>query len=396
MTTDGRPMALRRIWPLLACLLLGWATGLHAAPPAGGVWQTVFSDHFKGTHLNEASWTDASLNDTPVSGSTYYGLAFSRPHIVEHALRFFLEPQADAGKTGIVACIATGPVHTANNCHLQYGYLEMRIRVPKGPYLCAARLLPVNPTPSTASITLFTTAGAPDGGLCCGVALAGEPVGQTVTISDPAADLTNAPHLLGLLWTPQEIVWYLDGQPVARSAKVPSDKMYLTLSFQLAHTPTTNQDPRLTARAEFLVSDVQMYHQVGEVDSAPPLLYNTQLDTHLSIAASSSKMSTAPNGAYSTDTYYAARHYVDAITLLFDEPLNKASAENAAHYQVNGARVKRAKLRQDRCTVVLELKEVDQHDLSLLHITGVTDLAGNTAPLTVTIGNNPFVTSPRE
>jgi hypothetical protein len=375
---------------LLMSLTLGCAATLLAAPPALGAWQIVFSDHFSGKYLNEAYWTDTTLSGAPASGTTSYGMILTQPLITKHRLRFFISPQKSLKQAANAALGATGPVQTASTCHLQYGYLEMRIRLPKGPYVCEARLLPIGPTPSTASITLFTTKGASPGGLYGGVSLSGTEQSQTVTLGDPATDYTGADHLLGLSWTPQQLIWYLDGLAVAHAAPAPQGKMYLSLAFRLTPTPISSQHPLLNTAAEFLVSDVRIYQQVGEIDTAPPLVLTTQLATHLALETTTRNISVSPEGTYSTDTYYAARHYVSAITLLFDEPLDKASAEDSAHYQVDGARVKRAKLDKDQRTVELALTKVYQQDLSLLHITAVKDLAGNTAPLTITIGDNPF------
>jgi hypothetical protein len=77
-----------------------------------------------------------------------------------------------------------------------------------------------------------------------------------------------------------------------------------------------------------------------------------------------------------------------SVALGFSERLDKASAENAARYSIEGLRVGKAQLLGDERTVVLDIGVVPEGQALVVAVQGVTDLSGNAvaqdAPLAVT------------
>lgn len=380
--------------PLVLLVGLGCACAGVAAPPNTGRWQQIFRDDFRGFSLRDDRWTDTTrVGSTSyrsfTAAATTYAVTAGEPALTKRRLRFFADPRT--AQDGVPSVnFSGGPIHTRTTLRLQYGYVELRVRLPRGDYDCTAELLPVEAN-DPSRLTIFTTRGMAAGQLRGEVTINATP-SQAVMLGNPDTDFAAAEHLIGVEWTPGAVVWYLDGTACGRVEHAPQGKMYLQLSFAMARQPVDAKDPLLTKAARLEIGDVRVFHKEGEVDTAPPTVYATHLTTHRSYERGETTTTTTADGGVESTTAFIEHHEVRAIQLVFDEPLEKAGAEDVTHYQVDRTRVTRATLDRNRRTVTLSVEKIDRDGLALLHISGVTDLAGNAVTgATVKIGPTAFL-----
>jgi beta-glucanase (GH16 family) len=233
-------------WIVLAALVLPAVVSASAPPkPVGqtGGWTLVFHDEFGGSALDAKKWTTcywwASRGGCTIA--TNHELEWYRPNNVmvgQGLLTLRAKPEkiAVGGKSypytsGMITTGPTGERSGPARFVFQYGYVEMRARVPSGKGLWPAFwLLPANrqdrpeidvmeimgDQPNTTRMTLHYPTVSGDR----------ESMTQQWTGDDFSADW----HTFGADWEPDAVVWYVDGVERWRytdRTRIPAQPMYL-------------------------------------------------------------------------------------------------------------------------------------------------------------------------
>jgi beta-glucanase (GH16 family) len=209
--------------------------GATAVVPNGpaGAWKLIFGDEFNGDRLDTRRWlpcvSDGQLwRTTPCRGWNAELQTYEANNVVvrDGAMHLVARPTPDGRYT-------SGAVTTAKDTFgfrqpgysdftYRYGYLETRLRTPRGTGLWpAVWSLPYNGkgeeidvlevVKGLGYVTLHT--GTPTGG------------GQQVLFSP---DFTQGWHTVGTEWAPGRLTWYVDGQEVyTLTSEIPDQPFFV-------------------------------------------------------------------------------------------------------------------------------------------------------------------------
>lgn len=237
----------------IAALLALCAALLVAGPVhAQDDWTLVWSDEFNGTALDAAKWTPAADcggggNDerqcyvvSPETLSVKDGAL--RLTAIKRKTRGLANPWA--GPTGPMKTgdYASGKIVTQGKFSWRYGRVEARARVPGGQGVWPAiwmmpELSLYGGWPRSGEIDILETvnlgAPCPPSGEACAdgredrvfgtIHFAADAAGthKQVSASAPLPDSPDGFHVYALEWSPEAIIWFLDGREYARAT--PSD-----------------------------------------------------------------------------------------------------------------------------------------------------------------------------
>ena len=218
------------------------ATPAHAYPPVGSDWQLIFNDDFDGNALNTGLWNTCDLVDrgnSTCKGGASGELALYTPDSVSvqnGALRFTAQLRSYTDGQGTVHNYTSGMVSTRDKFSFQYGYMETRVRIPKGRALWPTMFtLPVKRRSLPPEIDVVEQLGH-DTTLAFltyhfeGVPLS-DPNRQVQQIVTNPNDWASDWHTFGVDWQPGLMVWYVDGIEQFRVAdRVPAEPMNLLLT----------------------------------------------------------------------------------------------------------------------------------------------------------------------
>jgi len=231
MTNNWQPSGERRRRARAAPARWGWTVAIIAgllgslaftfAPmPGANLCPPSFSDEFDGTRVDTTHWQP-----------TYKSGAAERQSYVPEAL------SESGGLLTITAQPQTGQSHPYTSGALtslgkfsqQYGYFEMRARLPSGQGLWPAFwLLHTGPQPWT-EVDIFENLGN-DPSVVYLSNHWHDDASQHQFLTQPFAgpDFSQGFHTFGLNWAPDSLTWYVDGVPVASTRdNVPAEPMFI-------------------------------------------------------------------------------------------------------------------------------------------------------------------------
>lgn len=244
----------------------------------GGVWRTSFWDGADGRTL-------ASNNELQIyMDESYLGLGVN-PFSVEDGV---LNIHADNASAEVEAATGfdytSGMLSSRDSFTQTYGYFEIRCEMPKGQGTWPAFwMLPADGSwPPELDVvealgsdeaTVFMTAHS---------ASTGE---HTKTgFTSWVGDVTSGMHTYGVLWTPEELVWYVDGAEVFRTA-TPDDMhqpMYMVTNLAIGGVIAGDPDEDFDG-ADFKVDHIRAYQlNDGSIPSTVTSGVTTTLD-HIAI-----------------------------------------------------------------------------------------------------------------
>ncbi len=191
-----------------------------AGPPTGtGNWRIIFDDEFDGTALKTAYWQtcDFAQIGNGCRGGAPSELSWHQPDdvLVQNGLlRLRAQQRTVFDSQGGQHDLTSGFLTTKQRFNFKYGYMETRVKLPKGRAMWpAAFTLPVRRRDHNPEIDMFEVLGTdttkayltyhfPD---------VAPPNHQTQFEYIEPNDLANAFHTFGVLWDPGLLVYYVDG-----------------------------------------------------------------------------------------------------------------------------------------------------------------------------------------
>ncbi len=241
----------------------------------------VFDEEFDGDQLNTAIWS--SHDGGGVRKGGYWTLDQTK---VEDGNLVITTQYLQDGEFG--PGWYTGAIDTANSFAPTYGYFECRCILPKGEGLWSAFWL-INPNAGKVSDTaengaeidimespFWDLGGSESWRITQNIHYSGYSL-QTKYYNVGVMKLDNDPYenynTYGLLWTPDEYIFYINGNEVARTnyGGVSKQPEYIILSCEVdggEGTPTfgwsgnIEKNDKATFRAEFKVDYVKVYQNV--------------------------------------------------------------------------------------------------------------------------------------
>jgi beta-glucanase (GH16 family) len=242
--------------------LAATATATTVKPPAG--WKLTFNvGSFAGKQLNTKLWSTCYWWVKPGKGCANNGNASQDKE--------WYQPSQDQVSGGVLHLVAqhkvtegtnakgqpekfycrSGMVTTNSSFNFEYGFVQLRVRVPYGKGLWPALWLAASnhkwppeidmlehwASQSNAGVYLHPVTGPRQGG--------------RVSLT---SNLSKGWHTISLYWTKSRLTWYIDNRQVLTTTKgIPKQKMYLIMN--LADTSTAAG----TCTGTMLVSSVRVW-----------------------------------------------------------------------------------------------------------------------------------------
>lgn len=256
-----------------------FAVGCLASLNGQAGWQLSFADEFSGSTLDSAKWitTDGWGNrGYPAHGElqcyTPNNFAFSGGILSITARREY-SPNC-LPSTASPMNYTSGMISTARSFQQQYGYYEIRARLPKGNGLWPAFwTLPADKTIS-AEVDIMEAIGS----IPTSVFLAlhyyqgDQYLHSAGWFAGP--DFSAAFHTFGIDWQPGVITFYGDGiaRHVARTSGVPNKPMYLIANLAVGGNWPGNPDASTPFPSTLQIDYIRAYQRVnnGQPDAIPP------------------------------------------------------------------------------------------------------------------------------
>ena len=286
-----RPAGHRRRLAVLATVsaiaagCLAGASGAQAAPPSTDqthVWQQAFGDDFNGTVLDATKWVTCYWWD-------YYGCTHGSDElqwylpanviVSDGTAKLRAQQQTILGSDGKAYDYTSGMISTGSDTNLstpprfqyQYGYMEIRAKVPSGnglwpafwslptdqswpPEIDAMEILGGSPSTNHMSLHYRDSSGA------LGTA------GSDFTGPDFSSDW----HTFGVDWEPDAVVWYLDGVELFRytnAENIPNKPMYLLANLAVGGW-AGSPDASTVFPSDYQIDYVRVWQR--QADTTPP------------------------------------------------------------------------------------------------------------------------------
>lgn len=227
-------------------VLLSPATVL-ANPPGTG-WTQTFSDDFNGTTINSKKWDTCywwSLSGCTNGGSGDVQWYQPDDVIVQNGIA-----RLRAQKRSINGFNYTsGMISSHDKYSFQYGYAEMRAKLPKGRGFWPTFWLLPQSGGWPPEIDIMEYLGVDPNRVHMTLHYSTPTSSHEASFTDWAGpDFSAGYHTFGLEWSPQRLVWYVDGVERKRyeiPANIPAQPMYLVASLAMG-AAWTNTPPDAT------------------------------------------------------------------------------------------------------------------------------------------------------
>ena len=248
-------------------------------PLSGGDgWRSVFADEFSTATLNGSRWTRCYWwNDNGCTNLGNQNQQWYQPENISSdngALALTARIQSVRGVNNRVFPYTSGIVTTGryyderprpDRFSFTYGYVEVRARIPSGQGLWPAIwLLPSTQRPLP-EIDIMEVLGHRPNVLEMHFHYQGsDGERRTVNRSADVGDLSEGFHVYGLEWSPDEIVWYLDGVErwrFADASAIPREPMYLLVNLAVGGTWPGAPDESTDFPAQFLIDYVRIWQR---------------------------------------------------------------------------------------------------------------------------------------
>jgi beta-glucanase (GH16 family) len=246
---------------VLTLLALVPGTIAHGAPAEKPGWKVTFDDEFDGTSLDLKKWNanDPWGRERNEELQAYVTNAFE---VGGGFLRIVAEKR-EAFYAGKRRSITSGMMTTYGKFSQEYGRFEIRCRVPKGKGMWPAFWLLPDPLAWPPEIDILEILGhEPDKIHMTHHYRDAQEKHQSHGGSWSGPDFSAGFHEFAVEWSPQRIVWFVDGAERFRSERsIPKGKMYLLLNLAVGGDWPGAPDAQTTFPAALEVDYVRVYQK---------------------------------------------------------------------------------------------------------------------------------------
>lgn len=227
-------------------------------PPAiaGAAPEVTLNEEFDGTALDTAIWNTHYLwGDAPVNNELQFYDA-SALEVSGGTLKITANRESVSGRA-----YKSGIITSANKFHQEFGYFEMRARVPKGRGLWPAFwLLPHLWAEGNTEIDIMEFLGGNPHSLYFSFHRPDEGGAIHTHRMRSSADLSNEFHRFGLYWAENILIWYVDGVERTRyeGPNVPHQSMHIIANLAVGGWPGEPND-KTEFPAVFEIDYIRVY-----------------------------------------------------------------------------------------------------------------------------------------
>ena len=255
------------------------ATRAAPHPSESNEWALVFDETFEGSEPDDHRWTDCYWWDK--GGCTNLGnaeLQWYRPdNIIVRDGVLVLEAREEPTRTSegefayTSGLISTGRTNAEeareDRFAFTYGYVEVRARVPRGAGLWPAMwLLPSDHEPRP-EIDIMEVLGHATNVLELHYHFSVNGLDRTLGRDRTVEDLSTGWHVFALDWSPQALVWYLDGEEewrIVDPSIIPVEPMYLLINLAVGGRWAGPPDEYTTFPARFEIDHARIWQRVDQ------------------------------------------------------------------------------------------------------------------------------------
>jgi beta-glucanase (GH16 family) len=277
---------MRRLWTaallvLVAALVLGNSSFASAGTPAPRVESSstvtrpvtgprLLTQNFDGTRLNTSRWSPcywwATRGCTNLSTRELQWYVPEQVKLEDGILRLEARRKTVRGVNGrqfdYVSGLVSGLAPDAARFSFMYGYVEARVRVPKGPGLWAALwMLPVTKQ-SLPEIDILETTGEHPSIAQMHLHYLQDGAERQRDFTWRGTNLTKGWHTIGFNWEPAALTWYIDGQVrwrITNFGQIPHETMYLIANLAVGGDVTVPPNEATPFPASFRIDYIKVW-----------------------------------------------------------------------------------------------------------------------------------------
>jgi beta-glucanase (GH16 family) len=241
----------------------GFASVLAAGPADLPGWTLTFDDEFDGNSLDLTKWNpkDPWGRERNQELQAYTTNAFT---VADGILRIRAEkPEAQVFYAGKLREYTSGMMNTYEKFSQQYGRFEIRCRVPKGKGMWPAFWLLPDPLSWPPEIDVLEILGHEPDKIYMTVHWQ-DAGGKLLHHGTPwvGPDFSADFHTYAVEWSPQRIVWFVDGVERFRSEKyIPNKKMYMLVNLAVGGDWPKSPNAKTKFPADLDVKYVRVYQK---------------------------------------------------------------------------------------------------------------------------------------
>lgn len=250
----------------LLCLCNLWMQCSYAAPPAENqqAWELVFSDEFNSGKINPHHWqVQVKAADSNSSELQFY--ANDAVSVTNGTLRIKAEKR-NVVNHGYTSGFLTSKGLLAQ----QYGYFEMRAKIPSGKGLWPAFWLYSSEPGHSDEIDIMEAIGHDPHTIHMTQHYWDWRLQKTKSIhgQHTGIDYSKDFHLYGMWWTPEKIVWYVDGTPYHQSREaIPNNPMFILVNMAVGGSWPGSPTPSTAFPASYDIDYIRIYQEANKADS---------------------------------------------------------------------------------------------------------------------------------
>ncbi len=244
-----KPRALYALGCAFALSHCYWLTSyqdLTSDTPPNGPWQLVFSDEFDGAALDTNKWAthydrsgDRARSDVGNDESEWY--LDENVVVADGVLSLTAKRQPYTSPSNASFDYTSGMITSKPSFHFEYGYVEARMRLPKGSGFHPSFWMWPYSEASLPELDVVAAYGNDPTRLYCAYHPegSGDPSGYTPL----ADDWTAGWHVFALDREPQGTTWYIDGKQVFPPTPPANADLYLIFTLAISSQPKNSGNP---------------------------------------------------------------------------------------------------------------------------------------------------------
>jgi beta-glucanase (GH16 family) len=236
-----------------------------------GVWRLAFNDNFDGTDLPDSKWNRCYPSAEPTGCSNVPEQQWYQSQNVsvsDGLLHLTAKKQSANGFPYTSGMVTTGPLekHAGqdNNFAFKYGYVEARVKVPKGQGLWPAFwLLPADGS-GPPEIDVLEVLGNDTKTSYATVHWSEDQASKSMSTIN-STDFADGFHTVGMRWDKDKIEWFYDGQRVKRfvgTDQIPHMQMFLLANLAVGGEWPGNANSTTQFPADYQIDWVRVWKPI--------------------------------------------------------------------------------------------------------------------------------------
>lgn len=247
--------------PARACLCVLVSVTILAAPtgcsqfykPEG---ELVFADEFEGSNLDRTVWNTEMVWGRKTTGELQR-YEDSCIEVRDGQLHIFAKEQQSEDRR-----YASGVIASFDRFEFTYGYAEIRARMPEGQGLWPAFWLASADTASGSEIDVVEFLGHEPNTMHMALHYDANGEHFEPLVTYIGEDFTDGWHTFAVDWSPEAVVWYVDGvERARRMAGVPAGSMYLIANLAVGGEWPGEPDGTTQFPATYEIDYIRVYER---------------------------------------------------------------------------------------------------------------------------------------